>query len=112
VPFGHNFNNLNIQRMINIFFITWFGSIIGHILSLYKPEFKRTLPFFEKVIPGKSEAFYFRLDFAFLPLIGAVLGLYLIDPQDAGKAIFTGLTWSGTLIAMLQKEPKTQSPEP
>ena len=88
----------------DLFFITWIGAIIGHILSLYKAEFRRTLPFVKQLIPNKNETFYFRIDFILLPLIGAFLGKFLIDPAEVENAIFTGLTWSGTLIAILKSE--------
>ncbi|OFX84175.1 MAG: hypothetical protein A2W99_00155 [Bacteroidetes bacterium GWF2_33_16] len=95
----------------NYFVLTWIGSIIGHILSLYKPEFRQSLPFLRQILPGKSDAFYFRVDFIILPLIGAFLGYYLISPGKVENAIFTGLTWSGTLIAMFKTESKTTIPE-
>jgi len=92
----------------NPFVLTWVGALVGHILSLYKPEFRRTLPFVKQMLPGKSETFYFRIDFLILPLIGALLGRYLIDPVEVENAIFTGLTWSGTLLALLKTESKPQ----
>ncbi|MDR1891236.1 MAG: hypothetical protein LBQ23_03640, partial [Puniceicoccales bacterium] len=55
------------------FFTTWLGAVCAHILSLYAAELKGTIPFFKKIFPKRSAAFYFRLDFIFLPLIGALL---------------------------------------
>lgn len=94
----------------NLFFVTWIGAIIGHILSLYKPEFRRTIPFIRGLIPNKSDTFYFRMDFLLLPLIGAFLGLFLIRPSEVENAIFTGLTWSGTLIALLKTGSSKNNP--
>ena len=54
-------------------------------------------------MPNKSETFYFRLDFIILPLIGALLAYVLLDPTSLKASIFAGLSWSGTLIAMLKR---------
>ncbi|MEB3800748.1 hypothetical protein INQ45_06595 [Flavobacterium columnare] len=87
----------------NVFFQTWLGAVCAHLLSLYSDEFKGTIPFVKKLIPNKSETFYFRIDFLILPLIGALLAYVLLDPASLKASIFAGLSWSGTLIAMLKK---------
>jgi hypothetical protein len=85
------------------FFKTWMGAICAHILSLYSDEFKGTIPFLQKIFPNKSTTFYFRLDFVVLPLIGALLAFVLLDPVSLKSSIFAGLSWSGTLIALLKR---------
>ncbi|MDX8553275.1 hypothetical protein MK851_06490 [Tenacibaculum sp. 1B UA] len=87
----------------SIFFKTWLGAICAHILSLYSEEFKGTIPFLKKIFPEKKPAFYFRLDFLVLPLIGALLAYVLLDPISLKSSIFAGLSWSGTLIALLKR---------
>lgn len=87
----------------NIFFQTWLGALCAHLLSLYSEDFKGTIPFIKKLIPNKSDAIYFRIDFVILPLIGALLAYVLLDPTSLKSSIFAGLSWSGTLIAMLKK---------
>ncbi|MGV0757231.1 hypothetical protein [Empedobacter brevis] len=87
----------------NIFFQTWLGALCAHLLSLYSEDFKGTIPFIKKLFPNKTETFYFRLDFFILPLIGALLAYVLLDPSSLKSSIFAGLSWSGTLIAMLKK---------
>jgi hypothetical protein len=79
------------------------GAICAHILSLYSDEFKGTIPFLKKMFPKRSSTFYFRLDFLVLPLIGALLAFVLLDPISLKSSIFAGLSWSGTLIALLKK---------
>ena len=86
-----------------IFFQTWLGAVCAHLLSLYSDDFKGTIPFIKKLMPNKSETFYFRLDFIILPLIGALLAYVLLDPTSLKASIFAGLSWSGTLIAMLKR---------
>ncbi len=87
----------------SVFFKTWLGALCAHILSLYSEEFKGTIPFLKKIFPNKSKTFYFRLDFLVLPLIGALLAYVLLDPISLKSSIFAGLSWSGTLIAVLKK---------
>lgn len=87
----------------SIFFKTWLGAVCAHILSLYSEEFKGTIPFLKKMFPKKSTTFYFRLDFIVLPLIGALLAYVLLDPISLKSSIFAGLSWSGTLIALLKR---------
>lgn len=88
----------------NIFFQTWLGAVCAHLLSLYSDDFNGTIPFVKKLLPNKSETLYFRIDFIILPLIGALLAYVLLDPSSLKASIFAGLSWSGTLIAMLKSK--------
>jgi hypothetical protein len=87
----------------NIFFQTWLGAVCAHLLSLYSDDFKGTIPLVKKLFPNKSDTLYFRIDFIILPLIGALLAYVLLDPTSLKASIFAGLSWSGTLIAMLKR---------
>ncbi|HLO74627.1 hypothetical protein B0I03_101559 [Flavobacterium aquaticum] len=86
-----------------ILFQTWLGALCTHLLSLYSDDFNGTIPFIKKLIPNKSEAFYFRIDFVILPVIGALLAYVLLEPSSLKSSIFAGISWSGTLIAILRK---------
>lgn len=55
------------------------------------------------MFPNKTDAFYFRVDFLLLPIIGALLAYVLLDPSSLKSSIFAGISWSGTLIAMLKR---------
>jgi hypothetical protein len=88
--------------------LTWVGAMCGHILSLYSNDFSSndfsgTRPFLEKILPNKSDTFYHRLDLVLLPIIGAILAFCLLDPNSAKSSIFAGLSWSGTITALLKK---------
>ena len=96
-----------IKIVGNTFFLTWVGALCGHILSLYSADFMGTKPFLEKMFPGKSITFYYRLDFIILPVIGSLLAYVLLDPESLKTSIFAGLSWSGTLIALLKKNNKS-----
>ena len=96
-------NNWLFSIINNTFFFTWIGALCGHILSLYSLDFKGTKPFLEKIIPKKSETLYIRIDFLILPIIGALLAYILLEPTNIKASIFSGLSWSGTLSALLRK---------
>jgi hypothetical protein len=93
----------------NHFVQTWLGSICVHLLSLYSDDFKGTKPFLQKMFPDKSSTFYFRVDFFILPLIGSFLAYIVLDPISLKTCVFAGLSWSGTIMALLKKEKKNNS---
>lgn len=93
-------NNIIVQPC----FLAWFGAICGHILSLYSDDFKGCQPFLRKMFPDKRDTFYIRLDFILLPIIGAVLSMVLLEPSNLKSAIFAGLSWSGSLMALLNNK--------
>lgn len=99
---------MNLNSILDLFghpyFLTWVGSICAHILSLYRKDFKGTTTFFEKIIPNKSSTFYFRLDFIVLPFIGTILAIALLEPVNVKTAIFSGLSWSGAILALLKSD--------
>lgn len=86
--------------------LAWFGAICGHILSLYSDDFKGCQPFLKKMFPAKKDTFYVRLDFLILPIIGAMLSMVLLEPSNLKSAIFAGLSWSGSLMALLNSKKK------
>lgn len=94
-----------MQTFIDIithpFFLAWFGAISGHLLSLYSKDFQGTQPFLRKMFPDKQESFYVRADFILLPIIGTVLSITLLEPTNMKSAVFAGLSWSGSLVALL-----------
>lgn len=100
----HEFIELTRNIVTSTFFHTWLGAICAHILSLYSDEFKGTVPFLSKMFPNKSDTFYFRIDFLVLPCIGALIAFYFLEPVSLKSSLFAGLSWSGTLIALLKRK--------
>lgn len=84
--------------------ITWVGAVFAQMLSICSPKFKGILPFVKKLIPGKSGSFYFRLNFVFVPLIGALIAFILMEPDSTRDALLSGLSWTGTITALLQQD--------
>lgn len=86
-----------------LLFCTWLGALFGHMLSLYDTSFKGCRSFLSRVIPDKKDVFYDRFELLLLPAIGCILAYLLLDPSNMKSATFAGLTWSGTLIALLKR---------
>ena len=84
--------------------VAWFGAICGHMLSLYSDDFKGTQPFLRKLVPCRKDTFYIRVDLFLLPIIGAILSVILLEPNNLKSALTAGLTWSGTLKALLDSK--------
>lgn len=99
-----------MEELTNIithpYLVSWFGAICGHILSLYSSGFEGCQPFLKKMFPGKKDTFYVRIDFMLLPIIGTILSIVLLDPDNVESALFSGLSWSGTLMALLNNKNK------
>jgi hypothetical protein len=95
--------NLVTKILESVYFQAWIGALCSHMLSLNIKEFQGTIPFLKKLFPLKSDTFYFRMDFLVLPLIGALLASVLLDPIGFKSSLFAGISWSGTLIALLKR---------
>jgi hypothetical protein len=98
--------------MIHSCALIYFGALAGHMLSTYNPQFKGTRPFISANLPGRSDTFYSRIDTMLLPVLGTFLAYYLIVPQDGRAQLISGLTWSGTLVALLQIRRGSDSDQP
>lgn len=89
---------------ITLLLFSWLGALIGHILSIYDKEFKGIHFIMEKLFPNREDLFYDRVDFILLPIIGCILAFIIIEPSNFKTAFFAGLTWSGTLVAILRQK--------
>lgn len=104
--FDYIYNFFTSHPKVTIIICTWIGALFGHILSLYDKSFQGCRPFVSRIFPNKKEVFYERIDLILLPTIGCLLAYLLLDPSDIKSATFAGLTWSGTLIALLKRTDK------
>ena len=92
---------------LQLFGVAWIGALCGHMLSLsFAKEYVGTTLFLLKVLPGKSEAFYNRLDALLLPAIGGFLAFMLAGPESPRTSLVCGLTWSGTVTAFVRNRLK------
>ena len=83
--------------------LTWIGAICGHILSVYAKDFEGNIPFLKQIFPNKKKAFYARLNFLLLPLIGTLLAMIILEPTNLKSCIGAGLSWSGSINLFLKK---------
>ncbi len=88
------------------YFFTWLGAVSAHVLSKFKPEFHGTIPFLQGIYPSQSDAVYKRLDFIILPLIGSFIAFILMEPGNLKACLLTGITWTGSIIALIPKQTK------
>ena len=88
---------------LTILLCTWLGALFGHILSLYDTSFHGCRSFMSRIFPNKKDVFYERIDLILLPLTGCLRAYLLLGPSNIKSATFAGLTWSGTLIALLKQ---------
>lgn len=93
-----------LSIITSLWFLAWIGAVCGHILSLYSDDFKGCQPFLKKIFPSKKDTFYAWVDFIILPIIGAIIAMVLLDPSNVKSAFFAGLSWSGTLMFLLNRK--------
>jgi hypothetical protein len=84
-------------------FCCYIGALILHIFSMYDKNFHGTEEFLTGILPNKSKAFYKRVDFICLPIIGTIIAIVLMSPKGPVAGMFSGLSWSGTLVAFLKR---------
>ena len=76
--------------------ITFAGALISELLSIYA-DMIGCKTFLKKLIPNKSERFYFIFDALLMPFIGTALAYFIMEPTSMKTAFCAGLTWCGTL---------------
>jgi hypothetical protein len=59
----------------------------------FQRDFQGAHEFLEHMFPGRSALFYERTDLAVTCVLGAVLGMLLIQPATVHSALLTGLGW-------------------
>lgn len=91
----------NNEKLI-LWISAWLGALCCHMLSMYSDNFDGTQPFLKKFFPNHSEKFYVRINAIILPLIGAFLSIVLFEPTNIKGAVVAGLSWTGTLLALLK----------
>jgi hypothetical protein len=64
------------------------------------------------MMPGRSDTFYYRCDFALMSLLGGLIGYIWFAPQDAQKALGAGLGWTAALNVAATNQPRTRTRPP
>lgn len=94
-----------IIRLLVIAFTAAFAAMLS-----YSPKgFKGTIPFFKQCFPGKSKKYYYRINFFLIVIIGTFFGYLLSQPETPAACIFAGLTWTGSIQAILHTTSKEEN---
>ncbi len=82
------------------FGITFFGSVVMYLFSLSK-GFTGSVPALQKLMPGRTQVFYDRVDFVIVVVTGAIVGTVFFHPQDPLQALAAGLGWSSAINVLV-----------
>ena len=86
-----------IIRLLVIAFTAAFAAM----LSFTPKGFEGTIPFLEQCFPEMSKKCCFRINFFLIIIIGTFFGYLLSQPETPTACILAGLTWTGSIQAIL-----------
>jgi hypothetical protein len=93
---------------IRICLTTLFGAAGMYVFSSYK-GFDNSINFLRRMLPGKSDTFYYRCDFFVMSVAGALIGVITFSPQGIYQALAAGFGWTGAMNILLKTEPPRPS---
>lgn len=80
-------------------FTIYIGALVSHIIVGYKKSFKGTAPFLKTIFTKRTEKFFIIFDLIVLPLLAVYIGNIIVNPTTPIAELYTGLTWTTTLMA-------------
>ncbi|HEU4560554.1 MAG TPA: hypothetical protein VFS20_22070 [Longimicrobium sp.] len=80
------------------FFITMFGASSMYVFSLMKGW---PVSFLKRVLPGREQVFYDRLDFAVVVTAGSIIGYIFFSPASELEALAAGFGWVGAINVLM-----------
>lgn len=86
------------------FFITMFGASSMYVFSLMK-GFEGAVSFLTRVLPGREQVFYDRLDFAVVVTAGSIIGYIFFSPASELEALAAGFGWVGAINVLMNPNP-------
>jgi hypothetical protein len=89
---------------LKIIITTLFGSAGMYVFSSYK-GFDNSINFLKRMMPGRSDTFYYRSDFVVMSLSGTIIGLITFSPQGIYQALAAGFGWAGAMNVLLKADP-------
>jgi hypothetical protein len=95
-------NRLISDNNVWLYLITLLGATSTYVFSLNK-GFAGATSFLQRIFPGRSDAFYARLDFFLVTFIGSGIAFILFGPVDNPKAVMAGLGWVSAVNVALKK---------
>jgi len=94
---------------IRLVLTTLLGSAGMYIFSSFK-GFDNSQNFLKRMIPGRSDTFYYRSDFILMTVVGALIGLITFSPQGVYQALAAGFGWTGAMNVLLKADPPRKGP--
>jgi hypothetical protein len=93
------------------------AALLGAVLMYFfaaKNGLEGTIPRLQRLLPDRHEAFYFRVDFVLVILLGPIVGLICFTPTNAFQALAAGCGWVSALNVLAQQKdkPPTTPPAP
>ncbi|HEY2955738.1 MAG TPA: hypothetical protein VGK89_10870 [Candidatus Eisenbacteria bacterium] len=82
------------------FLIVLFGSVAMYVFQLNR-GFEGALGFLRRILPGRSDAFYSRVDFIVVSLAGSAIGQIIFEPRTPFQALAAGVGWVGAMNSLL-----------
>lgn len=76
------------------------------MLSFTPKGFKGTIPFLKQFFPSWKEERCFRVNFVLIIIIGTFFGYLMSSPKSPVACIIAGLTWTGSIQALLHTTSK------
>ena len=92
------------SRAILMWLLTAFACAAMHIFSMVK-GFEGSIPWLRRMWPERSDAFYHRVDFVMVVLIGSIIGYLLFRPEQIPHALTAGFGWIGAVSILVNKPP-------
>jgi hypothetical protein len=78
------------------------GALILHIFS-FDRGFQGAKGVLVQLWPGKTDVFYYRLNFVLMIILGPIVGLVMTDPSYVKQAFAAGLGWVGVINTAIGK---------
>ena len=94
------FLETEIGKSVINYLITLFGATAMYVFSLNR-GFDGAVYFLKRFFPGRSDAFYDRVDFLVVILSGSIVGTVFFSPDNALEALAAGFGWVGAMNVLL-----------
>ena len=99
---------LKLIWAVVIYFIAMLGAMLMYLFASSR-GLESTVPRLRQLLPGKSDTFYYRMDFCLVILIGSAVGYIFFEPKQSIQALAAGCGWVGALNVLLQQKPREQT---
>jgi len=94
-----------ITKWIGYYLLTLFSASLMNIFSLHK-GFKGAEEFLKTFWPGRSDRFYFRINFITVAVSGSIIGMIFYAPDSGLKSLVAGFSWVGALNTLMNRGEK------